>query len=46
MAEDKTNGEASTAAPAKENNNKKEKKEQKPIEELYDLSKPIPRVSW
>lgn len=27
----------------KRNNHKK--KEQKPIEELYDLSKPIPRVS-
>jgi hypothetical protein len=32
---------------AKENNNKKNqrnKREDKPIEELYDLSKPIPKV--
>ena len=48
MAEEET-----TAAPAKEetatNGDAKPKrdykKEQKPIEELYDLSKPIPRVS-
>jgi hypothetical protein len=43
---------AAAAAPAngdaaKENNNKKNqrnKREDKPIEELYDLSKPIPKV--
>ncbi|KAL3908629.1 MAG: hypothetical protein SGILL_008414 [Bacillariaceae sp.] len=47
MADDKpkTNGEAD-AAPTKEGDkrNNKKKKEQKPIEELYDLSKPIPKV--
>ena len=44
--------EAGAAAPAadgkgkKGKHNKREQKEQVPIEELYDLSKPIKRVSF
>ena len=41
---------ATPAAPApateeKKNDKKKGRKDETPIEELYDLSKPIPRVS-
>jgi hypothetical protein len=46
MAEEtpKANGAAPPAA-TKDNGGKKKQKDLKPIEELYDLSKPIPRVS-
>ena len=47
MAEEtaaKTNGEAD--APKDNGKQNRKKEDQKPIEELYDLSQPIPRVSF
>lgn len=37
--------EAGTNGEAKPKRDNKKREEQKPIEELYDLSQPIPRVS-
>jgi hypothetical protein len=40
-----TNGEATVKGNGgKQQNRSKQKTDQKPIEELYDLTKPIPRV--
>jgi hypothetical protein len=45
VTEPATNGDAGPTGTAPNGKKGKDRKDEKPIEELFDLSKPIPRVS-